>query len=135
MQEKHGGSQFAALKNLGKFFPPWTVPCDFWHAALWPDVSGVAVDVKLFHDSGRRLVHKYQIYRDPIPNPVAGVVRKLIDFACRTMAIAQLTHLHLTIPASGLVVEPVRRSATRLFHFPERRCCPVGFHLPGRLQS
>ena len=32
---------------------------------------------------------------------------KLIDFVCRTMTIVQLTHLHLTIPASGLVVEPV----------------------------
>ena len=54
-------------------------------------------------------MHKYHIYRDPIPHPVLreGVVRKLIDFVCRTMAIAQLTHLHLTIPASGSVVEPV----------------------------
>ena len=87
--EKHGGSQFAALKNLGKFFPPWTVPCVFWHAALRLGVSGVAVDANLIHDLGRRLVHKYQIYRDPIPHPVLreGVVRKLIDFVCRTMAM------------------------------------------------
>ena len=100
--------------ELGQLCPPWTVPRDFWLAALRPGVSGVAVDVKLFHDSGCRLVHKYRIYRDPIPHPALreGVVRKLIDFVCRNMAIAQLTHLHLThlhltIPASGSVVEPV----------------------------
>ena len=69
-------------------------------------------------------MHNYQIYRDPIPHPVLreGVVRKWIDFVCRTMAIAQLTHLHLTIPASGLVVEPVPEKCYRLFRFPERRC-------------
>ena len=43
LREKHGGSQFDALKNLGKFFPPWTVPRDFWHAALRPGISGMAV--------------------------------------------------------------------------------------------
>ena len=26
LREKHGGSQFAALKNLGKFFPPMDCP-------------------------------------------------------------------------------------------------------------
>ena len=36
LREKHGGSQLAALENLGKFFPPWTVPRDFWLAALQP---------------------------------------------------------------------------------------------------
>ena len=78
LREKHGGSQFAALKNLGKFFPPWTVPRDFWLAALRPGVSGMAVDVKFFHDSGCRLVHKYRIYRDPIPHPALreGVSQK-----------------------------------------------------------
>ena len=84
LQEKHGGSQFVALNNLGKFFPPWTVPRAFWLAALRPDVSGVAVDVKLFHDLRRHLVHKYRIYRDPIPHPAlrGRVVSKLIDFVC-----------------------------------------------------
>ena len=86
-----------------------TVTCAFWLAALRPDVSGVAVDAKLFHDSGHCLVHKYQIYRDPIPHPAlrGRVVSKLINFVARAMAIAQLTHLHLTIPASGSVGEKV----------------------------
>ena len=62
LQEKHGGPQFVALNNLGKFPPPpWTVPRAFWLAALRPDVSGVAVDAKFFHDSGRRLVHKCNV--------------------------------------------------------------------------
>ena len=26
LQDKHGGSQYVALKNIAKFFPPWTVP-------------------------------------------------------------------------------------------------------------
>ena len=26
LHEKHGGSQYVAMNNLGKFFPPWTVP-------------------------------------------------------------------------------------------------------------
>ena len=54
-------------------------------------------------------MHKDQIYRDPIPHPALreGVVRRLIDFVCRTMDIAPLMHLHLTIPASRSVVEPV----------------------------
>ena len=70
LQKKHGGSQYAALNNLGKFIPPWTVSRDFWHAALRPEVSGVAVDARLFHESERLLVHKYRIYHDPIPHPV-----------------------------------------------------------------
>ena len=52
VSEKHGGSQYVAMNNLGKFFPLWTVPRDFWQTALRSDVSGVAVDVRLFHESG-----------------------------------------------------------------------------------
>ena len=26
LHEKHGGSQYVVMKNLGKFFPPWTYP-------------------------------------------------------------------------------------------------------------
>ena len=44
LQDKHGGSQYVALKNIAKFFPPWTVPRDLWMTALHPDVSGIAVD-------------------------------------------------------------------------------------------
>ena len=28
LHDKLGGSQYVAMKNLGKFFPPWTVPRD-----------------------------------------------------------------------------------------------------------
>ena len=50
-------------------FPPWTVTRDVWHAALRPDISGVAVDALLFHEAGRRLVHRYRVYKDPFPHP------------------------------------------------------------------
>ena len=52
LRSKLNGAQFFAVGNLGKFFPPWTVPRDFWHAAIRRDVSGVAVDVKLFMKLG-----------------------------------------------------------------------------------
>ena len=69
LHEKHGGSQYVAMKKLGKFFPPWTVSRDLWQTALRPDVSGIAVNVRLFHEAGCRLVHKYRVYMDPFPHP------------------------------------------------------------------
>ena len=104
----HGGSQYVAMNNLGKNFPPWTVPRDFWRAVLRPDVSGVAVDARLFHESGCRLVHKYRVYRDPFPHPAlrGRVMNKLLALVARAMAIAQLTQLHITIPAYGSGVVP-----------------------------
>ena len=63
-KEKHGGMAFFALKNVSKFFSPWTVTRDVWQPALRPDVSGIAVDTRLFHEAGCRLVHK-----DPFPHP------------------------------------------------------------------
>ena len=60
LTEKHGGSTFFALKNVAKFIPPWTVTRSIWLNALRPDVSGVAVDALLFHEAGRRLVHRYR---------------------------------------------------------------------------
>ena len=98
-----------AMNNLGKFCPLWTVPRDIWLAALRPDVSGVAVDARLFHDSGCQLVHKYRVYRDPFPHPAlrGRVMNKLLVFVARAMAIAHLTQLHITIPASGSVAEAV----------------------------
>ena len=64
-----GGSAFFALKKVAKFFPPWTVTRDVWQMALHPDVSGIAVDARLFHEAGCRLVHRYQVYKDPFPHP------------------------------------------------------------------
>ena len=109
LHEKHGGSQYVALKNLGKFFPPRTVPRDIWQTVLRPDVSGVAVDVRLFHESGCRMVHKYRVYRDPFPHPAlrGRVMNKLLALVARAMAIAELTQLHITIPAAGSGGEPV----------------------------
>ena len=67
LHDKHGGSQFVAMKNFGQFFPPSR---DLWQTALRPDVSGIAVDVRLFHEAGCRMVHKYRVYDAPFPHPV-----------------------------------------------------------------
>ena len=111
LQDKHGGSQYVALKNIAKFFPPWTVLRDLWMTVLRPDVNGIDVDARLFHEAGCRLVYKYRVYKDPFPHPAlrgggggleegAGVLPQL-SFMARAMAIAQLTHMHISIPASG----------------------------------
>ena len=65
--------------------------------------------MKLFHEAGCRLVHRYQIYNEPLPHPPlwVGVLRQLIRFVNRAMTIAWLTHLHITIPSSGSTSEPV----------------------------
>ena len=68
LHDKHGGSQYVTLKNIAKFFPPWTVTRGVWQTSLRPDVSGIAVDAQLFHEAGCRLVHKYK-YKDPFPHP------------------------------------------------------------------
>ena len=89
--------------NVAQFSPPWTVTRDVWHDALRPDVSGVAVDALPFHEAGSRLVHRYCVYKDPFPHPALrdGVIPRLLSSVCRAMAIAQLTHLRLSIPLSG----------------------------------
>ena len=96
---------------MANFFPPWTVTRSVWLNALRPDVSGVAVYALLFHDAGRHLVHRYRIYRDPFPHPALrdGVIPRLLSCVCRAMAIAQLTHLTISIPSSGrLLVKCLR---------------------------
>ena len=42
---------------------------DVWQTALLPDVSVIAVDARLFHEGGCRLVHRYCVYKDPFPHP------------------------------------------------------------------
>ena len=81
----------------------WTVTREFWEQALKPEISGIAVDVRLFHESGRRLVHRYRVYRDPLPHPALreGRITKLLSFVNRVMVIAQLTHLRIAFPSSG----------------------------------
>ena len=80
--EKHSGSETLDFDKVSKSFPAWTVTRDFWERALKPEISGIAVDIQLFHESGRRLVHKYRVYRDPLPHPA-------------------LTQLRIAIPLSG----------------------------------
>ena len=101
--DKHSGSETINFDQVSKAFPAWTVPRDFWTKALRPEISGIAVDVMLFHESGRKLVHKYRVYRDPLPHPALreGKISKLILLANRAMVIAQLTQLRIAIPASG----------------------------------
>ena len=97
--EKHGGSEFFELKNVQRFFPPWMVARDVWQMALRPDVSGIAVDTACC-----RLVHNYCVYKDPFPHPAfrEGVIPHLLSFVDRAMVIAQLTHINILIPASGM---------------------------------
>ena len=70
--DKHGGSATLDFGNVLKSFPPWTVPQELWQMALRPEVSGIAVDARLFHEAGRRLVHKYRVYKDHIQHFVEG---------------------------------------------------------------
>ena len=106
LTEKHGGSTSMAMKNVARFFPPWTVTQSVWLHALRPEVSGIAVDALLFNEAGRRLVHRYRIYRDPFPHPAlrGGFVSRLLSCVCRAMAIARLTHLRISIPSSGCLL-------------------------------
>ena len=89
--------------RVSKSFPAWTVTRDFWERALKPEISGIAVDNRLFHESGRRLIHKYWVYQDPLPHPALreGRITRLLSFVNRAMVIAQLTHLRIAIPSSG----------------------------------
>ena len=91
LAEKHGGSTLEITTNAAKLFPPWTATRDVWHAARRPDVSGVAMDALLFHEAGRRLVHRYRVYEDLFPHLVLrdGVIPRLLSSVSRAMAIAR----------------------------------------------
>ena len=67
------------------------------------------MDVQLFHESGRRLVHRYRVYQDPLQHPALreGRITKLLSFVNRAMVISQLTHLRIAIPSSGNPPEEV----------------------------
>ena len=101
--DKHSGSATLDFEEVSKSFPAWTVTREFGVQALKPEISGIAVDIRLFHESGRRLVHKYRVYRDPIPHPALreGRITKLLSLVNRAIVIAQLTHLRIAIPSSG----------------------------------
>ena len=101
--DKHSGSVTLDFEKVSRSFPAWTVTREFWEQALNPEIFGIAVDVRLFHESRRRLVHKYRVYQDPIPHPALreGKITKLLSFVNRAIVIAQLTHLRIAIPSSG----------------------------------
>ena len=101
--DTHSGSTTLDCENVSRSFPPWTVTRDLWERALQPEVSGIAVDARLFHEAGRRLVHKYRVYKDPLPHLAlrGGVVVKSLSFVSRAIAIARLTHLRISVPSSG----------------------------------
>ena len=73
---------------------------DVWQTALHPDVSGIAVDARLFQEAGCLLVHRYCVHKDPFPHPVlgggGGVLPRLLSFVVQAMAITQLTQLHIS---------------------------------------
>ena len=99
--DKHSGSATLEFGKVSRSFPAWTVTRDFWEHALKPEISGIAVDIRLFHESGRRLIHKYRVYQDQLPHPALreGRITKLLSFVNRAMVIAQLTHLRIEIPS------------------------------------
>ena len=55
-------------QHTGQIFLPWTVTRTAWTAVLRPGVSGIAMDVMLFHQHSARLVHRYSVYADPLPH-------------------------------------------------------------------
>ena len=118
--DKHSGSVTLDFEKVSMSFPAWTVTHKFWEQALNPKMSGIALDVPLFHESKRRLVHKYRVYQDPVPHPALreGKITKLLSFVNRAMVIAQLTHLRIAIPSSGTPRGKCRVTASRK---PQRR--------------
>ena len=90
LMEKHGGSSLFDLKNVAKFSTPWTVSRHVWQTALRPDVSGVAVDARLFHEAGCRLVHHYRVYNDPFPHLALrdGIIPCLLSCVCLSCVCA-----------------------------------------------
>ena len=90
---------------------------------MHPGVSGIVTDVMLFYDHGRQLVHRYRIYRDPLPyvSLRGAVIRKLTAFANRAMTVARLTSLHLSIPTSGTASTPDRLDSALVALAPMRK--------------
>ena len=88
------GLDILCLEERGEILS--ALDCDPECLAQCP-TTRVAVDALLFHEAGRRLVHRYRIYRDPFPHPALrdGVFPRFLSCVCRPMAIAQLRHLRI----------------------------------------
>ena len=99
LTNKHGGSTFFALKNVAKFFPPWTVTrnVQMCRALRWTHASSMRPDVDWYIGT------EYTRIRFLIgcSGGGGGGIPRLLSFVCRVMAIAQLTHLRISVPASG----------------------------------
>ena len=50
--DKHSGSVTLDFEKVSRSVPAWTVTRKFWGQALNPKISGIAVDVRLFHEAG-----------------------------------------------------------------------------------
>ena len=111
--EKHSGSETLDFDKVSKSFPAWIVTHDFWERALEPEVSGIAVDIQLFHESGRRLVHKYRVYRDPLPHPALreGRITKLISLVNRAIGYCPT---NATTDRDSIIGKSTGGSANRL---------------------
>ena len=87
------------------------------------------------------MVHKYRTYKDPFRHPAlrgggggSGVISKLLSLVARAMAIAQLTHLHISIPASGSAVGAVPEECFPSVPLPRVSMDPRRVSSPVRLQ-
>ena len=87
LSEKHGGSFLFDLKNMAKFFPH----------GLFPATSGKWLFGLMF----RVLLWTLASSMRPVLAPQDGVIPCLLSCVCRAMAIARLTQLRISIPASG----------------------------------
>ena len=113
LRSKHDGTQFMGLKTLGNSPPPpWTVSRDSW----------VATDVKLFHECGCRLVHRYRIFRNPMPHvSLRGkVIYHKSHRVCSLGDGGGPIDLYLLATSSGSTTRTVAPECFPVFPFPHK---------------
>ena len=101
MTEKHGGSSLFDLQNVAKFSPHGLFPAMFGkrlndlmsRGLLLTLVSSMSPVVDWCTITGCIRTHSHTRH--------SGMVSSLLSCVCRAMAIAWLTHLRISIPASG----------------------------------
>ena len=82
------------MKNVAKFFPPWTMTRSVWLHALQLDVSGIAVDALLFNDAGRRLVHRNRI------SPKAELLPLILPVGVEDSSVALVEEVIELVPSA-----------------------------------